>query len=108
MLEIRIADDLGEYYTKILVADITGDRYTVFNLYTGQSSIIQYGEVINPEFIMKVPRILIRQGLFQKLITALNEYGVKPQEQSNVEGKHEAQSKHLEDLQKILVKQGIM
>lgn len=54
------------------------------------------------------PTFLLDWDTVPKLLEALQQAGVRPVELSKVEGKLEAQSAHLADLQKILRKQKVM
>ena len=54
------------------------------------------------------PTFAIPEHLAQQLIEALQGVGVQPKQLTLIEGKYEAQSAHLHDLQNILRKQGYM
>ena len=54
------------------------------------------------------PTFAIHEHLAQELIEALQGVGVQPKQLTLIEGKYEAQSAHLKDLQAILRKQGYM
>lgn len=48
------------------------------------------------------PTYIISEGVARELVTQLTKLGVKPVEQSKIEGQHEAQGKHLLDTQKFI------
>lgn len=51
------------------------------------------------------PTYHIKDLVARELVTQLTKLGVKPVEQSKVEGQYEAQSKHLADLQRLVFRE---
>jgi len=48
------------------------------------------------------PNVSLNREMLQSLLVEITNIGVKLPEQSNVEGKYQAQSEHLKDLRKLL------
>ncbi len=80
-----------------------------------------YGDVINQavdlkteefqilkEGVERVPTMKMTQSMMQSLFEALHDYGLKPVEQSFLEGKLGATEKHLEDMRKIVFEPAII
>lgn len=79
-----------------IISDSPGNiRGYVSNAHTGEISYLKEGED------MISHSMVLTQGMMQALFTALQGQGMKPVEQSYVEGKLEATEKHLEDMRTL-------
>lgn len=74
---------------RMYVSDVSGGKVT--------QEIKKEGDAIKP-------CMTLTKGMMQALFTALQGQGMKPVEQSFVEGKFEATKEHLEDMRKLVFK----
>ena len=77
----------------------------VFDQPDGQRLVQRYED---PTAVELKPSFEISEYIVQNLIEALQKQGVQPKQLTLIEGKYEAQSAHLKDLQNLLKKQGYM
>src|SRR4051812_16605192 len=59
---------------------------------------LMHSEVVRPTY-------RIREDVARELVTQLTKLGVRPVDQSKIEGQYEAQSKHLADMRKLVFKE---
>jgi len=101
--KVRIYEDgaTGKY-NFFIISNGTGNiRSYVTDAKLGNIGLIQEGESLSPTFTLS-------KGMMQALFTALQGQGMKPIEQSFVEGKLEATKDHLEDMRTLLkLKKGL-
>lgn len=103
-MQVKIQDNYESDRIKIFVSQGEGsDRRTVKYVGNGQMEI-SIRSVI-PEII--APFLELPREFFDDFLKALlkhaDEKGIKPENQTLIEGKFEAQSKHLEDMREILL-----
>jgi hypothetical protein len=56
--------------------------------------------------VVEAPTMLLHRGMAEAILEALLNSGVKPQEQSRVEGVLQATTAHLEDMRRLVFKEG--
>jgi hypothetical protein len=105
---LRVAISQDEYFDTVKIyfyheyEDSDGIEIMHYNPENGEWTIkkMKRGEKALPT--LELPGI--RDDMIQKLGDALNKFGYKPPEKMLIEGKYEAQSKHLEDMRKLVFK----
>lgn len=100
--------DSNEWIAKIYEDGPTG-LFKVYILTQGPGNINHYVSDIKEGKLQSIPEgaaiehsMTITRGMMQALFTAIQGQGVKPIEQSFVEGKLSATEKHLEDMRSLV------
>ena len=103
--EIRIWHSYDTDQTHIIIFDRTDRENRVINLYTGVIKVLSEYEKIPDEFILKIPNIMAAQ-FFQAFAEALDQQGIKTENDFKIQGLLEATKYHLEDMRKLVFKKG--
>lgn len=99
--EIKIYHDF--LLRRVLIIIFCNDRKEVLNLYTSEIKILKDDEQIPDDFIMKIPAVMEPQFL-KAFAEALDEKGVKTENDFKIQGLLKATKYHLEDMRKIVFK----
>lgn len=86
-------------------AKLGSDLYVFYRRYDGKTIILKQDgseEIVDEYGSVSAPTMHLLPEMLQALADALRDEGIKPKEASKTEGLLEAQSKHLEDLRKLL------
>lgn len=93
--QIRIQPSLSRLGDEVVIYRKLHDgRVEVYNPISDEYAVVDHGISVKP--------LYFPDGISQALFDALHKRGMKPKEQSFVEGKLESQSEHLKDLRKLL------
>lgn len=94
----KIYEDPATEIRKIYIMASTPQEMNgyVSNAHTGEIKYIPEGEA------MESPSMQLTEGMMQALFEALQESGMKPKDQSYIEGKLEATQEHLKDMREIV------
>ena len=101
--EIRIWHAYETDQTNIIIFDRTHNDTRIVNLYTQQIQLLKENERIPDEFILKIPNIMAKE-FFKAFAEALDEQGIKTENDFKIQGLLEATKYHLEDMRKIVFK----
>ncbi len=102
-LEVNIWQDYGTNSIHLIVIDREARPTKVLNLYTGESIEVAEGNSVPEQFILKLPRVIGDQVL-KAFAEALDEKGIKTENDFKIQGLLEATKKHLNDMRRLVFK----
>ena len=100
-MEIKIWHAYDTRQTNIIILDRTYHDSRVVNLYTQEMKILKEMEKIPDEFILKIPDIMAKE-FFKAFAEALDQQGIKTENDFKIQGLLEAKKEHLEDMRRLV------
>lgn len=100
-MKIRAWRDYQTNRLNLIFSEKQGDKYAVYNLFSGIAKVLNNNEGCPDDFVMKIPEDMEYEVL-QQLSEVASEKGAKPDQQAKIEGTLQATKEHLKDLRHLL------